>query len=85
MDEVRESIFHRLELLKLLVQEIQMLLGESLHLATWARPILPEANQTSDFLNRKSQVTGTSDKLQSSDVLLAVHAIPGIGSIGWRQ
>lgn len=83
LDEVCEGVFHRLKFFKFLVQEIQMLLGKCLNFTARASFVLPQANQTSDFLNRKSQVTRTSDELKSTNVLVAVQTIPSIASICW--
>src|SRR5574343_1327237 len=77
-DEVRQGKLHRLQFLQFPVQEVQMLLGQCLNLTTWACPVLPEANQASNFLNREPEVTRTSDEQQGMQVFLAILTIASI-------
>src|SRR5687767_1510945 len=80
MHEMLERRLHGMQLGQLRVELVEVDLGQRLDLPARAAPVLPEAEELADLLDREAQVARLADEAQRADVLVAVLPVAGVGA-----
>src|SRR5678810_54524 len=84
--QMLESRLHRLQILELLVELLDVRLRERLHLAAGPSPVLPEPEKLPNLLDGKAKIARVSDEAQRHDLVVAVLAIARVGPrCLWKQ
>ena len=80
MHQMLQSDLHRLELLELFVQFLDVGLCQRAHLAAWALAVLPQPEQLTNLLDREAQVARLPNEPQRADFLVRVLSVARLGT-----
>src|SRR3989344_1267378 len=81
LDQILQRIAQLPQLADFLVQLVDMLAGQGLHIGTGPLAILPEGQQLADFFQGKPQVPRALDERQRMQVVVAVDPITAVGAM----
>ena len=82
LDQILQRVAQAGQFGNLLIQRINMLVRQCLHIAAGALAVLPEGQQLADFFQRKPKVTRAFDKRQGVQVVVAVKAVAAVTATG---